>query len=86
MHRRKRQRHSITSSARASSAERDGSSGANIQMGPLLWRNRQETRSAADPADHVIVVGGFADLIPLILLVAERGHRIIQLLEFCIFR
>src|SRR5436189_5419617 len=42
-------------------------------------------RSATDMADHVVVVSRFAHLIPLILLVAERNHRLVQLLEFFIF-
>src|SRR6185295_10705111 len=41
---------------------------------------------AADPPDHVIVVSGFADLMPLILLVAECNRRIVQRLEFCVLR
>ena len=32
-------------------------------------------------ADHVVVVSGLADLVPRVLLVAERDHRIVELLE-----
>src|SRR5438445_13585932 len=37
--------------------------------------------SAADPPDHVIVVGGLADLMPLVLFVPERDRRFVERLE-----
>src|SRR5690349_1483086 len=42
---------------------------------------RDGRASATNLADHVAVVGSLADLIPLDLLVAERDHGIIELLE-----
>src|SRR3954452_11537039 len=36
-------------------------------------------------ADHVVVVRRFAHLVPLILLVAKRNHRLVQRLELFIF-
>src|SRR5256885_510101 len=58
--------------------KRDGPAGTNIQFKPP---NLSSRRSGADPPDHVIVVGGLADLMPLVLFVAERDGRFIQRLE-----
>src|SRR3954463_3506021 len=59
--------------------------GASVTGRPVRMSNSSPRFcSAADPPDHVIVVGGFADLMPLVLFVAERDRRIVQRLEFCV--
>src|SRR4051812_38122308 len=67
--------------------------GASVAGGPVRISNsnprsvvRRRLRSGTDPPDHVIVVGGLADLVPLILLVPERDHRIVQGFDLGIFR
>src|SRR3954471_5753810 len=59
--------------------------GASVAGRPVRMSNSSpRICSAADPPDHVIVVGGFADLMPLVLLFAERDRRIVQRFEFCV--
>src|ERR1700752_1714871 len=58
---------------------------ASVAGRPVLISNgiAVSSRDALAPgaADHVIVVGGLADLAPLMLLVAERRHGIVKLFE-----
>src|SRR5215813_10321939 len=42
----------------------------------------QSDSSTPELADHVVVVGRLADLVPLILLETKRHHRVVELLEF----